>query len=245
MKTKDLELLSSYLDRALGPAEMRRLEQRLQADPELRAALEALRATRDVLRQLPRRRAPRSFVLSPRQVAHRPPLPRFYPLLQWSTALTVFLVAILLTLPLILPRPSFTASMVAPAETATVLEAAPLRAAPSPQATAPSLAPPGGGVESPPATASPPMIAALPQETPMPQAGMPKEGATPESPARLAGEHERETENEAPPSELSPLEGMLPLARSLGIGLALLAAIQVFLLLLIRWWSAYQWRKKL
>jgi len=76
----------------------------------------------------------------------------------------------------------------------------------------------------------------------MPQAGMPKEGATP---ARLAGEHERETENEAPPSELSPLEGMLPLARSLGIGLALLAAIQVFLLLLIRWWSAYQWRKKL
>jgi hypothetical protein len=245
MKTKDLELLSSYLDRALGPAEMRRLEQRLQADPELRAALEALRATRDVLRQLPRRRAPRSFALSPRQVAHRPPLPRFYPLLQWSTALTVFLVAILLSLPLILPRPSFTASMVAPAETATVLEAASPRAAPSPQATAPSLAPPGGGVESPPATASPPMIAALPQETPMPHAGMPKEGATPESPARLAGEHERETENEAPPSELSPLEGMLPLARSLGIGLALLAAIQVFLLLLIRWWSAYQWRKKL
>jgi hypothetical protein len=65
MKTKDLELLSSYLDRALGPAEMRRLEQRLQADPELRAALEALRATRDMLRQLPRRRAPRSFAPFP------------------------------------------------------------------------------------------------------------------------------------------------------------------------------------
>ncbi len=243
MKTKDLELLSSYLDNALGPAEMRRLEQRLQTDPELRAALEALRATRDVLQQLPRRRAPRSFVLSPRQVAQRPPLPRFYSLLQWSTALTVFLVAILLSLPLILPRPSFTAFMAAPAETATVLEVAPLQAASSPQATEPSLAP--LGVESPPATSSPPMIAALPQETPMPPIEMPKGGITPEPSARLAGDHERETENETLPSELSPLKAMLQLARSLGIGLALLAAIQVFLLLLIRWWSAYQWRKRL
>ncbi len=240
MKTKDLELLSSYLDSALGPAEMRRLEQRLQADPELRAALEALRATRDVLRQLPRRRAPRSFVLSPRQVAQRPPLPRFYPLLQWSTVLTVFLVAILLSLPLILPQPSLTASIAAPAETATVLEVAPLQAAPSPQATEASLSP--LGVESPPATAAPPMIAVLPKETPTPQTGMPKEGAMPESPARLAAEDNRE--NEAPPSELFPLEGWLPFARSLGLGLALLAAIQVFLLLLIRQWSVYQWRKK-
>ncbi len=238
MKTKDLELLSSYLDNALGPAEMQRLEQRLQADPELQAALEALRATRDVLQQLPRRRAPRSFALSPRQVAQRPPLPRFYPLLQWSTALTVFLVAILLSLPLILPQPSFTASMAVPEEPATVLQMRPPQeAAPFPQESAPFLTP-LKVEEAPTATTSPPMIAALPQETPMP-----KEGITPESPARLAAENERTSQ--APPSELSPLEGLLPLARSLGIGLALLAAIQVFLLLLIRWWSAYQWRKKL
>src|SRR5918996_3629180 len=87
MNRRDIELLSSYLDGQLKPSDSARLEARLSADPALRAVLEDLRAARGLLRQLPMRKAPRNFTLTPKMVGKNPPLPRSYPAFKFITAL--------------------------------------------------------------------------------------------------------------------------------------------------------------
>ncbi len=61
---KDLELLSAYLDNQLSPEAEGRLKIRLAKDEELQQALEDLRNTRYVLRNTPKVKRPRNFVLS-------------------------------------------------------------------------------------------------------------------------------------------------------------------------------------
>ena len=61
---KDLELLSAYLDNQLSPEAEGRLKTRLAKDEELQQALEDLRNTRYVLRNTPKVKRPRNFVLS-------------------------------------------------------------------------------------------------------------------------------------------------------------------------------------
>jgi anti-sigma factor RsiW len=87
MNHRDLELLSSYLDGQLKPSDSARLEARLASDPDLRAVLADLRAARGLLRQLPMRKAPRNFTLTPKMVGKNPPLPRSYPAFKFVTAL--------------------------------------------------------------------------------------------------------------------------------------------------------------
>jgi anti-sigma factor RsiW len=87
MNRRDLELLSSYLDGQLKPSETARLEARLSIDPDLRAVLDDLRSARGLLRQLPMRKAPRNFTLTPKMVGKNPPLPRSYPAFRFVTAL--------------------------------------------------------------------------------------------------------------------------------------------------------------
>src|SRR5512134_2856697 len=87
MNQRDLELLSSYLDGQLKPSDSARLEARLSSDPELRAILSDLRSARGLLRQLPMRKAPRNFTLTPKMVGKNPPLPRSYPAFRFLTAL--------------------------------------------------------------------------------------------------------------------------------------------------------------
>jgi anti-sigma factor RsiW len=87
MNRRDLELLSSYLDGQLKPSDSARLEARLASDPGLRAVLDDLRAARGLLRQLPMRKAPRNFTLTPKMVGKNPPLPRSYPAFRFVTAL--------------------------------------------------------------------------------------------------------------------------------------------------------------
>lgn len=70
----DLLLLSSYIDDQLTPDERNRLEQRLQAEPDLRAELEELRAATMLLRDTPPLVPPRSFTLDPDQARVRRPL---------------------------------------------------------------------------------------------------------------------------------------------------------------------------
>ena len=65
MNQRDLELLSSYLDGQLKPSDSARLEARLSSDADLRSVLDDLRAARGLLRQLPMRKAPRNFTLTP------------------------------------------------------------------------------------------------------------------------------------------------------------------------------------
>jgi anti-sigma factor RsiW len=91
MNQRDLELLSSYLDGQLRPSDSARLEARLSAEPDLRAVLEELRSTRSLLRQLPPRKAPRNFTLTPKMVGRNPPLPRLYPAFRFVTALATLL----------------------------------------------------------------------------------------------------------------------------------------------------------
>ena len=64
---RDWEAISAYLDGELNPKERARLDARLQANADLRAALEDLRRTRTVLRSQPRLHAPRNFT-SPRRL---------------------------------------------------------------------------------------------------------------------------------------------------------------------------------
>jgi anti-sigma factor RsiW len=88
---RDVEKLSAYLDGQLKLSEIARLEARLQADPELASVLKDLRQARGILRQLPQRRAPRNFTLTPKMVGQKPPLPRTYPAFRFATVLATLL----------------------------------------------------------------------------------------------------------------------------------------------------------
>jgi hypothetical protein len=68
----ELELLSSYIDNQLTAAERGALEQRLGHEPALRAALDDLRGTVALVRELAPLPPPRSFALDPAAFAPRP-----------------------------------------------------------------------------------------------------------------------------------------------------------------------------
>ncbi len=104
MKQRDLELLSSYLDGQLSSSDSARLEQRIQTDPGLRSVLDDLRSARSLLRQLPMRKAPRNFKLTPKMVGKNPPLPRAYPVFRFSSVLATLLLFITLGLNFLGPQ---------------------------------------------------------------------------------------------------------------------------------------------
>lgn len=87
----DIKTLSAYLDGQLTRSEQVRMEARLQSDPGLQAALEDLRQVRALLRQAPKRRAPRNFTLSPKTARVKPPVPRLVPILNWASVVTALL----------------------------------------------------------------------------------------------------------------------------------------------------------
>ncbi len=90
MNTRDLELLSIYLDGQLDPSDSARLESRLASNESLRAALDELRSTRTLLRQLPSRRGPHNFTLTPQMAGVKPPTPRAVPIFRFATGLATF-----------------------------------------------------------------------------------------------------------------------------------------------------------
>ncbi len=86
---KHQEMLTAYLDNALTPKERQQFEQQLAGDAALQAELSEMRAWRQQMRRLPRRRAPRNFTLDP-VLYGRPrsePLLQAYPVLRTATAL--------------------------------------------------------------------------------------------------------------------------------------------------------------
>jgi len=91
MNQYDIEQLSAYLDGQLKPSDSARLETRLASDPALASALDALRESRNLLRRMPHRRAPRNFTLTRKMVGLKPPLPRSYPVFKFATAFAAFL----------------------------------------------------------------------------------------------------------------------------------------------------------
>jgi hypothetical protein len=92
--SRDIELLSSYLDGQLNPSDSTRLESRFNSDPALASAYQDLRAARNVLRRLPARKAPRNFTLTRKMVGAQPPMPPSYSFFRFSSALATVLLVI-------------------------------------------------------------------------------------------------------------------------------------------------------
>lgn len=235
MNRRDLELLSSYLDGQLKPSDSARLESRLSSDPNLRAVLEDLRATRGLLRQLPMRKAPRDFRLTPKMVRKNPPLPPAYPAFRFVTALATLLLFFSVGLNFLVPQMAqqrnfgyggggapeiFSAQ--APAATEASATEAPAAEAPAEEA-APELAP------LPTATLS---IQDNAREAVTPLA---KEGVTGEA----GGLDQYDVQNAPAGQEETP-----PVPPRWQILLAGIALLSAFIMVLMRRISANRWRSK-
>ena len=150
MKTppsRDLELLSAYLDGQLSQSSRARLETRIHADPALASALEELRQTRTLLRHTPQRHAPRNFILTPRMAGIRPPVPRLVPVLSWASAVAMLLFIFTLGVGLVgqhsvsMAARNAAAPMASGASPLAAATMAPVVAAPAPMAPAATAAP--------------------------------------------------------------------------------------------------------
>lgn len=102
---EDLMALSAYLDGALDPPERSSLERRLATEPLLRAELDSLRDTVNLVKSLPRLKAPRDFTLTPAMLAqmsggssvsHHPKIIRLAPFNRWQVASIATLAASIL-----------------------------------------------------------------------------------------------------------------------------------------------------
>ena len=91
---RDIEQLSAYLDGELSGPETKRLETRLADDPQLVSVLNDLRSARVILRKLPKHKAPRNFTLTRQMVGLKPPLPRSYSFVRFSTAFATVLLVV-------------------------------------------------------------------------------------------------------------------------------------------------------
>ena len=227
MNQRDLELLSSYLDGQLSPSDSARLEKRVHADSNLRAVLEDLRGARSLLRQLPMRKAPRNFRLTPKMVGKNPPLPRSYPIFKFATTLASLLLFITFSMNFIRPQlasapPAFGMGGGSGVEEATFAAEAASAATEAPAAEEPSI-----------------LMAPMPTGTITAQ----EDTARAETPVTKNGETENGLAAGQEASQL-PVE-VVPLVSSvwqwLLAGVALLSA---FIMALMRQLAINRWRRK-
>lgn len=227
MNQRDLELLSSYLDGQLKPSDSARLERRLVSDRDLRAVLDDLRAARGLLRQLPMRKAPRNFTLTPKMVGKNPPLPRSYPAFRFVTALASLMLFFTLGLNFVVPQlaqvPAFGmggggAPEVFSAEQAPAVPEAAATEAPATEEPSIMMVP------APTETISPATDSAREMETPSD-----KQGVT--NSADLPAE---------PPAQTPPEPPISPVWQ---IVLAAIALIGAFVMVMMRQAAASRWRK--
>jgi hypothetical protein len=189
----DNELLSAYIDNQLAAGERGALEERLRHEPGLQAALEDLRGTVAVLRELDPLPLPRSFTLDPAAFARRPS--PWFGWLRLGATLASVLLAMTFAVDLVgrgggmstsapaaapAPQSSDSAAaersalMLATAAPAAMATAAPAPPAPAaaPMAAAPTAAP-MAAAEAPEPTAAPMAAAApAPEPTAAPAADM-------------------------------------------------------------------------
>jgi anti-sigma factor RsiW len=234
MKQRDLELLSSYLDGQLSPSDATRLEARLLVEPDLRSVLRDLRSARSMLRQLPMRKAPRNFRLTPKMVGKNPPLPRAYPAFRFTSALATIMLFITMGLNFIRPQ------------LATAQPAFGMGGGGAPDTFSAESAP---AAEMPAATEAPeePSVAMVPQAT-MTIAGQEDTARALETPTNKEGETENAVGGglDQPPApgqalgvETAPV--VPPVWQWLLAGVALLSA---FIMAMMRQLSINRWRKK-
>lgn len=240
MKQRDLELLSSYLDGQLKPSDSARLEARLSADPELRAVLSDLRSARGLLRQLPMRKAPRNFTLTPKMVGKNPPLPRSYPAFRFVTALASLLLFFTVGLNFLAPQlgsqsPAFgmggggapeVFSAQAPAPAATEASAEDAFATEAPALEAPAA-------EAPAELLPQPTLATTETERELEQPSE-KQGVTGET------TDQTQVQNTA----TSPSEATPPVPPAWQVTLAGIALLSALVMLLMRQAAADRWRQR-
>lgn len=230
MNRRDLELLSSYLDGQLKPPDSARLQARLASDSDLRAVLDDLRAARSLLRQLPMRKAPRNFTLTPKMVGKNPPLPRSYSAFRFVTALASLMLFFTLGLNFVVPQltqtPAFGmggggAPEVLSAEEAPAL---PEAAATEPPATEAPAEEPAIQMAPPPTATFAAADSAREVETPSDKQGVTNEADVVEEPE---------------PSLVAP-----PVPPTWQIVLAGVAALGALVMVLMRQAAASRWRRK-
>ncbi|MFN7036477.1 MAG: anti-sigma factor family protein [Bellilinea sp.] len=90
LNSRDLILLSAYLDGELDPREKARVEALLQSNPEAKQTYESLQRTRAVLRSAPLRKVPRNFTLTAAAVQPRRPF-ILIPALRFSSVLATLI----------------------------------------------------------------------------------------------------------------------------------------------------------
>jgi hypothetical protein len=270
---RDVEKLSAYLDGQLKPSEIARLESRFQSEPELASALKDLRQARGVLRQLPQRRAPRNFILTPKMVGLKPPMPRTYPVFRFATVLATLLLFFTFATNFMAPRMMQTAPVYpygiggrggGAAEPELAMEAAPVeealeeREVPAmtlEKEAADELAePPAPAMEAPLAPEAPAPAEGEPTEQEMP-APAPTEGAvTADDSARVEPAPEQngmekaapgETyAQDAPPDVVSQAQPAPPIGVTLQIALAAIAIISALVTFILRYITIRKWRAK-
>ncbi len=91
---RDVEQLSALLDEKLPQEEAARLRVRIISDPELSAIYMQLTQTRNLLRKLPARRAPRNFTLTPKMAGIKAPVPRSFPIFRLASAFASLLLVL-------------------------------------------------------------------------------------------------------------------------------------------------------
>jgi len=231
MNRRDIELLSSYLDGQLKPSDSVRLESRLSSDSGLRAVLDDLRAARGLLRQLPMRKAPRNFMLTPKMVGKNPPLPRVYPAFRFVTALATLLLFFTVGLNFLAPQmasqgPAFGMGGGGAPE---VFSAQAPAATEAPAIEAPAAEPPADLAPLPTATFS---IEENAREltTPMAKDGVTQEGGLEEPQVQSAPSAQAEAPRPVPPVWQ--------------IALASVALLSALVMLMMRRLAADRWRRK-
>ena len=237
MNQRDLELLSSYLDGQLSPSDVSRLEARLKTDPQLVSVLNDLRATRSLLRKLPKRRAPRNFTLTRKMVGLNPPLPRAYPIFKYASVLATLLLVF-----------SFGVNSFAR------YSAAPIAfgmggggGADESYAAAPMAA----ATEAPPMVEAPAAATEAPAEPPANLAPMPTQvspeaadqARIEETPSTKSGEVENAAGLSQPSAESAAQRPSVPISSAWQIGLAVVAILSVLLMFIIRQMAINRWRK--
>jgi anti-sigma factor RsiW len=233
MNRRDLELLSSYLDGQLKPSDSARLEARLASDPDLRAVLDDLRAARGLLRQLPMRKAPRNFTLTPKMVGKNPPLPRSYPAFRFVTALASLMLFFTLGLNFVVPQLSQPQAFGFGGGGAPELSSA--EQAPAvPEAAATELAATEAPAEEPPS-----VLVAPPTATISPAADTTaREGETPDDKQGVTNEEDVPAETPAQPPLTPPVPPVWQIV------LAAIAALGALAMVLMRQAAANRWRRK-
>jgi hypothetical protein len=234
MNQRDLELLSSYLDGQLKPSDSARLEARLSTDPSLRAVLNDLRSARGLLRQLPLRKAPRNFTLTPKMVGRNPPLPRAYPAFRFVSTLATILLFFSLGLNFLAPQMASQApayGMGGGGAPDTFSAQAAVTAAEAPAATeAPAEAPAAELAPLPTPTFSAEDASRNAIETPVEKNGVTEEpGILSQAPAQ---------------SQSVPEETSRPVPTAWQLGLAGVALLSALIMLLMRQAAMSRWQRK-